>query len=98
MKKEEIKETETITDKKISRRDFVIGAGKTALTVALAGGASSLLRLFPAEASVNASNSSRAYKWQSEQKDAPMYPFPYQKLDPEEAQERAYTAYKELGG
>lgn len=71
-------------DKQVSRRNFLKGAASVAGVTLLSGAGGLLL------AGCSGTQATAAEK-------APEWPFPYKKLDPEKAAERAYKAYKEAG-
>lgn len=70
--------------KQLSRKEFLKGAGMTLAGVAMAGTMGSVLTA----CSSTTASTAEAMSW----------PLPYEKVDPEVAEERAYNAYKEKGG
>ncbi len=79
-------------DKQISRKDFLKGVGKTVAGVTILGGMGGILTACnsPAAVTPDASAVGEAGK--------PEWPFPYVKLDPAKAEQRAYDAYKTGAG
>jgi len=73
-------------NKQISRKDFLKGVGKTVAGVAVAGSVGSVLT----GCATNTPTASVTEK--------PVWPFTYQKSDPDKAAEKAYKGYKEKGG
>jgi len=69
--------------KQISRKDFLKGVGTTVASVAVVGTLGSVLTGCTTETGVQ---------------EKPQWPYPYKKMDPEKAAEKAYKAYKEKGG
>lgn len=76
--------------KQISRKDFLKGVGVSVAGVAMAGGVGGLLTACANEGSGSASVDGSV--------GVPEWPYKYVKLDPEKVKERAFNAYKELGG
>lgn len=75
--------------KQISRKDFLKGVGVSVAGVAMAGGVGGLLTACGNDSgSANVQGAGGAPEW----------PYKYVKLDPEKVKERAFKAYKELGG
>lgn len=96
MEEKKFTEESQITEKSMTRRDFVIGAGKAVAGVAVTGSALTLLSACAPAAT--ATKAELAYTFKEPSKDAAVHPFPYQKLDPDAVQKRAYEAYKQKGG
>lgn len=80
----------------ISRRAFLWKSAKTAAGVAVAGTA--LGMLVPDTAFAAENTEAFEYTFKEKSADSLAHPLQYQKLDPTEAMERAYMAYKEKGG
>ncbi len=76
-----------MSDKTVSRKDFLKGVGKSIAGVTLIGGVGSLLTgcAQPDAPAVDTSQ-------------APTWPFTYSKLDPDKVAERAFNSYKTGGG
>lgn len=72
------------TEKQLSRKDFLKKTGITLAGVAVSG---SLLTACSAQPTASLDESK-----------TPEWPFVYKKIDPAVAEERAFNAYKELGG
>jgi hypothetical protein len=74
----------------ITRKDFLKGVGKAVAGVAVVGTFGSALTGCSTPAATPAAKPVSAEK--------PQWPFPYKKIDPDKAAERAFKAYKEKGG
>lgn len=75
-----------MTEKQISRKDFLKGMGASLAGVAVVGSMGGLLTGCSAEVASTSVDG------------APEYPFKYVKLDPAKAEEIGYNAYFEQGG
>ena len=71
-------------EKQLSRKKFLKGVGTTVASVAVVGAFGSVLAGCSTEASTTA--------------ERPEWPFPYKKMDPAKAEEKAFKGYNELGG
>jgi hypothetical protein len=71
----------------VSRKDFLKKAGVTVAGVAVTGSLASVLTGCSAKPTAALDTSQ-----------APDWPYPYKKLDPDKVAERAFQAYKEKGG
>ncbi|WFA08758.1 hypothetical protein P3962_13685 [Tissierella sp. Yu-01] len=76
-----------MTEKQLSRKEFLKKAGMTVAGVAVTGSLASVLTGCSAQPTASADSSQ-----------APEWPFTYKKLDPAIAEERAFNGYKEKGG
>jgi len=74
-----------MTEKQISRKQFIKGAGATIAGVAVTGALGGLLTGCQTQASADLT---QPVQW----------PMKYTKLDPSVVEARAYTGYKEKGG
>jgi hypothetical protein len=79
----------------ISRKEFLKGVGKAVAGVTVVGTFGSVLAGCSSPAATAAAPEAAAAPATAEK---PKWPFPYKKLDPDKAAERAYKAYKEKGG
>ncbi len=75
-----------MSEKQITRKNFLKGVGTTIAGVTVLGGMTSILTGCDEE--VQASN---------DQGDA-SYPLPYKRVDPDQVAKRAYDGYQEKGG
>lgn len=73
--------------KLLSRKDFLKKAGITVAGIAVTGTLASALTGCTTQPTASLDTSQ-----------APEWPLPYKKLDPEKVEARAFTAYKEKGG
>jgi hypothetical protein len=80
---------------KMSRKDFLKGVGKTVAGVTVVGTISTALAGCTAPAAPAETTAAPAAPVAPEK---PQWPFPYKKVDPDKAAERAFKAYKEKGG
>lgn len=79
-------------NKEISRKDFLKGVGASLAGVTLLGGVGGILTACSDSASASATETVVG------ETEKPQWPFTYVKVDPDQAAERAYNAYKEKGG
>jgi hypothetical protein len=76
-----------MTEKQISRKDFLKKAGMTVAGVAVTGSLAGVLTACSTQTTASADSSQK-----------PEWPFKYKKIDPAVAEERAFKGYKEKGG
>lgn len=90
--------SEVNTNEKVySRRDMLKTAGKTAVGVAAVSFIPSFLTGCGKKSELPAKEV-LAYEYVEASKDAPVYPYPYQKLDVATTMERGYAGYYNKGG
>lgn len=87
-----------LEEKIFSRRDMMKTAGKVVAGVAIAGTIPTLLTACAKEATEIPSKEVLSYTYVEASKDAPVYPYTYQKLDVATAIERGYAGYFNKGG
>ena len=91
---------ENLEKKVYSRRDMLKNAGKATAGIAIVGVLPSVLAACSQETASADIPSKEVlnYEYKEASKDAPAFPFPYQKLDVATTQERAYASFFNKGG
>ncbi|MFA9422977.1 MAG: C-GCAxxG-C-C family (seleno)protein [Sedimentibacter sp.] len=96
---------ESLKEKVYSRRDMLKNAGKATAGIAIVGVLPSFLAACSQEAAPEEvaateipSKEVLSYEYKEASKDAPAFPFTYQKLDVVTTQERAYASFFNKGG